>query len=333
MNVSDLPVLTVSSTKCFRLCPRKYKLRYEDGYRAVQTDEPLRVGTLVHKGLEAWWKSVDNALPDAFTAMQSSATDAFDLIRAEELLRGYDARWGNEPIEVLSVESVFYTPLVNPETDHASRTWQLGGKLDVVARLADGRIVLIEHKTSSEDISAGSSYWKRLIMDAQISTYFAGARSLGFEITACWYDVLGKPGIKPLKATPIESRKYTKEGKLYAQQREYDETPAEFRARFAEALAAAPEKFFVRQEIVRLPEEEEDAAFDIWQTARTIRDAQVSKRWPRNPDACVHFGKECVFFRVCAGMGSLDDDAVYRRVANPHEELVESVPDSVGESL
>jgi hypothetical protein len=47
-------------------------------------------------------------------------------------------------------------------------------------------------------------------MDGQVSTYFDGAASLGLDVAGCIYDVIGKPGIRPLQATPVEARKYTK---------------------------------------------------------------------------------------------------------------------------
>jgi hypothetical protein len=69
--------------------------------------------------------------------------------------------------------------LINPATGRASQTRQLGGKLDVLVRDQDSRALIIEHKTSSEDLGPGSDYWRRLRMDPQISTYFVGARALG----------------------------------------------------------------------------------------------------------------------------------------------------------
>src|SRR3990167_5857191 len=135
-----------------------------------------------------------------------TALDSFELGRARALLCGYDARWLDEAIETLAVEREFTVPLINPPTGAPSRTFVLSGKIDAIARFADGRTVIVEHKTSSEDISPGSEYWRRLTLDTQISAYYLGARSLGFEVDGCLYDVLGKPALRPLKATPPEAR-------------------------------------------------------------------------------------------------------------------------------
>src|SRR5579863_586579 len=103
--------------------------------------------------------------------------DPFELARAEEMLTGYSARWFDEPLEVLAVELEFDVPLVNPETGAASKTFRRGGKLDVlVRRTDDARLLVMDAKTSSEDISAGSFFWKRLILNTQASGYLNAAR-------------------------------------------------------------------------------------------------------------------------------------------------------------
>jgi len=330
--VSDtdaLPLLTVSAKRCFQRCAREYQFSYELGYRPVESDGPRRFGTLFHAGLEGWWRASQagtDRLSAALAALAAAAGEAFDpyeLVRAQELLRGYELRWGSEPLEVLAVEVEFVTPLINPETEKASKTWRMAGKLDAIVRAPDGRVLTVEHKTSSEDISQGSEYWRRLQLDQQVSDYFVGARAIGFDPAGCLYDVIGKPGIRPAKATPPEARKYTKDGRLYANQREADETPEEFRGRIIEAIAADPDRYYQRGPVVRLEEEERDAAFDGWQLGRLIREAQLAARWPRRIDSCITYGRTCPYFAACTKTASLDDPSLFRRVETPHEELTQ----------
>jgi len=320
-------LVTNSSLRTFARCAREYLHHNEQGYEPNgERAAALRFGTMVHAGLEAWWLAPpgEGRLAAAFAAIQPEPgveADPFDLVRVEELLRGYDARWGAEQIETLAVEAEFVTDLRNPETGAASRTFRLGGKLDGIARLDDGRVVIVEHKTTSEQIGAGSTYWQRLVIDPQVSTYFVGARALGFDVAACLYDVIGKPGIRPAKATPVESRKFTKDGRLYAAQREADETPEDFRVRYRAAIEADPSQVYQRGEVVRLEDEERDAAFDAWQRAAQIRDARRTGCWPRNPDACVRYGRTCDFWAVCTRTGLIDDPALFRRADRAHREL------------
>lgn len=329
-----LPLLTASRAKAARSCLRLHKLRYLDGWTLVNPPETLRFGTLVHAGLEAWWLAVQagaaNLLAPALAAMRALGdADPFELARAEVLLTGYDARWGAaaDDYDVLGVEVEFECALVNPLTRAESKTWRLAGKLDVVVReRATGRVLVIEHKTSSEDIGQGGEYWRRLRMDGQVSVYFEGARAIGHDVAGCLYDVLGKPGIKPLKATPPEARKYTKATKtepsrLYAGQREHDETVDEFRARLLEALAEQPDRYYQRGEVSRLETERESSMVDVWQLAQQLREAERLGRAPRNPDACVRYGRTCEFFGVCTGETSLDDTTRFVRSANVNPEL------------
>jgi hypothetical protein len=248
--------------------------------------------------------------------------DPIEVVRAEAMLTGYHCRWIHEDYEVLAIEEAFSAPLVHPDTGIASRAFRLGGKVDGVVRDGrTGRVLLVEHKTSSEDLSPGSDYWKRLRIDSQISVYWAGVRALGFEVTGCLYDVLGKPGLLPLKATPEESRKYRKDGAIYANQREADETPEEYRARLVDELAAHPGKYFQRSEVVRFDHELRDAAIDTWETARAIHADGFGGQSQRNPDACLKYGRPCSFWGACTGEASLDDPRHFIRDTVIHPEL------------
>jgi len=245
---------------------------------------------------------------------------------------------------VVGVEVEFATELRNPNTGAASRTWRLGGKIDAIVRdTRDGRVLLVEHKTSSEDITPGSDYWKRLRMDGQVSVYFAGARqALGIDVAGCLYDVLLKPAQRPGQVPLVDAdgvkivhdasgqRVKTKDGKKWRESastaegfvlQTRPETPEEFRARLVEAMAADPVKYFARGEVVRLEAEMDEALFDIWQTGQQLREAQLAQRCPRNPDACVRYGKTCEFFDVCTGAASLDDPTRFTRSTNVHPEL------------
>jgi hypothetical protein len=321
-------LLTSSRCKVARACRRKHLLRYIQGYRSVQDAAALRFGTLMHHGLEAWWLAVmaggpqDGWLTAALVAL-AGESDPGDLARAQVLMTGYHLRWKDEPYEVLAVEVTFNAPLVNPVTGKPSRTWRLAGKVDVVVRdLRTGKVLLVEHKTSSEDITSGSSYWKRLRLDGQVSIYFVGARSLGFEIEGCLYDVIGKIQQRPLAATPVEHRKYTqKDNRLYKGQREVDESPEEYLERIGAVVAEAPETFFARGEVVRLDSEITEAMLDVWDLGQQLREEQGAERYPRNPDSCDLYHRQCEFFGVCTGEASLDDERLFLKSDVVHPEL------------
>lgn len=268
----------------------------------------------------------------ALEAMRPHAVDDYDMARAEMLMRGYDARWGDaEDIEVLGVEQEFVTPLVNPLTGGTSRTYVLAGKLDaIVLNRGDGRQYIVEHKTSSEDIGPGSLYWERLRIDGQISTYFAGARALGYEPAGCLYDVIGKSRLSPLKATPDDKRQYTRDGRLYANQRAEDESAEQYGLRLAEHIVQKPDAYYRRGFVVRLEAEVRDAAFDAWHTARLMREQHALGVYPRNVSSCERYGRMCGYFDVCTRAASLEDPTRFERVGNVHPELavVASAPEA-----
>lgn len=317
-----MQTITVSELRSFRSCQRKHHFRYRLCARAAVEGQALGFGKLIHSALELYLNS--RKLELALDCVAGSASDPFDRSRAAAMLLGYHARWQADGLEVVAVEQEFTAPMVNPHSGRASQTFKLGGKIDALVRTSDGRVWICEHKTSSEDIGLGSDYWQRLTLDPQISIYYVGARALGFEPAGCLYDVLRKPGLRPYGATPEAERKYVKKtGELYANQHAADETPEDFFDRCVAAIGEAPDRFYQRGEIVRLEEDEKDAAADAWQTARAIRDADLTGRAPRNPDACKQYGRSCEYLPVCTRTAAIDDPILYRVAERKHEELQE----------
>lgn len=321
-----LRVVTNSELRTFRACPRRHQYQYRMMRRPRVEHEALRFGTLWHRGQDAWWTATGapvDRLRAGLAAMREDDgnVDPYALVLAEELLLAYTAQWADAELRTVAVERPFEVALVNPETGAASRTYRVGGKVDAIVEDAQGRVFLVEHKTTASDIEPGSSYWSRVrALDTQVSLYLAGAKAAGYEVQGCIYDVVRKPGIRPLKATPEASRKYTAKGLLYANQRERDETPEEFRERLRADIGERPERYFARGEVVRLEADARDHAFDTWQLARMMREAELAGFAPKNPDACATFGG-CPYLAVCQGEASIEDNAIFRTATTPHEEL------------
>lgn len=340
-----MQLLTASRLKLFRRCQRQHHYRYILGVRPREDAEALRFGTLWHRGLEAWFCGIrDGAgspLDEALAAIAGAGADPYEQARLEVLLAGYDARWCDAGLEPLAVEVEFRAPLVNPETGAPSRTFELAGKIDaVVLEHASGRHLIVEHKTSSADITAGSPYWAQLRLDGQVSQYFAGARALGYQPAACLYDVVQKPAQRPSAIPIVEDgakvvldaagqRVRTKDGKKWRETGDAaagyvlqtrQETPDEYRARLGEAVAAEPDKYFARGEVVRLEDDEAEHGVDVWQQAQAMREGERLGRAPRNADACNAYNRLCPYFPVCTNAGTLDD-ARFEKLDDPHSEL------------
>jgi hypothetical protein len=348
--LARLPLLTTSAAKAYRSCARLFFFSYDQGWRTLFEPPALGFGKLGHRGLEAWNleamrspRDLPARLDAALDAMAAHPLDEYEMSRATALLTGYHARWADTDMEVLAVERQFATALLNPETGAPSRTWRLGGKIDAVVRF-EGRVLVMEHKTSSEDISAGSDYRQRLILDSQVSNYLVGARALGFDVKGCLYDVIGKPGQRP-SAVPIldidgvkmvhdssGQRVRTKDGKKWRESasaaegyvlQTRPETADEYLDRIASAVAADPDRYFQRFPVVRLADEEREAAFDVWQVGSQIRESRRLRAWPRNPGNCKSYGRTCAYLEVCLGTASIDDPLRFRKAESVNEELEE----------
>jgi hypothetical protein len=342
-----MDLLTSSRMKSYRACPRQHLYAHVRGYQPVRESEFLRFGTTIHDCTGAWWIASSSESRDlAFNAALAQLPPTMDPVqraRAQAMLMGYDAFWRDAPFEAVAVEKEFRLPLLNPETEKGrSRTWMLAGKVDAILRVTRtgewsghwftvGDIWIRELKTTSEDASPGSPYRQRLTLDGQISQYVEGARALGYEPRGVLYDVMVKPKHDVLLATPVDQRKYTKPTKaepvprLYANQRERDETIEEFRTRVVEAIMEAPHRFYQAVPIVRLEDERDEWRWDVWQLARLMRESANTGHAPRNPDACFKYGAACAFWPVCSGEASLDDVTRYTHVgATPELETTNS---------
>lgn len=320
-----LQILTNSRRNCFNKCKRRYFYEYEKGYRPVKTSDALRFGSLFHGALELYWLLSLEAGLNWLEEQKETEYNAYEKELAKQLLIGYYNKWSNEDDaeEDCIPELEFRAPLINPDTMKESRVFLLAGKMDVVR---PRKKQIVEHKTTSDDISPEAKYWLKLVIDGQVSGYYVGGEASGYEIDECLYDVIRKPGQRPLQATPVESRKYTKSGSLYASQRETDETVTEFGLRVAAEIASNPEKYYARKIIPRLQEDMLEYMDDMWDCAHEIREAQLKGRWPRNPQACDNYG-ECPFFCVCSKTASLDDPNLFVKLDNPDQELPSARPE------
>jgi hypothetical protein len=312
----ELQLLTNSKRACFLKCPRKFCLKYELCRAPIREARALSFGKLVHRALESWWRG-----DDAFGYASSCDDDLYEIAKSEAMMNGYRRHYSQHDgsYETIAVEAEYRAPLINPKTGKSSRTWALAGKIDAIAKDRNGKIIIVEHKTTSDSIAPESDYWRKLTIDGQVSGYSVGAAALGYEPAYCLYDVLAKPKHKPKMATPEAERKYTKDGKLYANCREDDETPDEYGARVHDVIMDEPDKYFARREIVRLGDELHNYMADMWSVGTMIRACQLDNCWPHNGNACTEFGG-CEYFDVCAGFANINDDSMFATV-DPNPEL------------
>ncbi|MBE2178889.1 MAG: hypothetical protein IAE97_00250 [Chthoniobacterales bacterium] len=247
--------------------------------------------------------------------------------------------------EVIEVESEFTYPLLNPETEAASRTFVEAGKIDGLLRhKASGRLRLLEHKTTGDGLEPDSDYWPKLAMDSQISGYILGLHHRGFEVNDVLYDVVRKPAHRPSNIPLLDDtgtkivldasgqRVRTKDGKKWRESADSalgyvlqtrEETPVEYHRRVLGEMRENPAKYFVQKEIPRLDSDLLEYMQDAWAISQQVLYFRKAGLWPRNPSACTAFGT-CEFFALCSGRASVDG-VRFRPKQKAHSEL-ETVP-------
>ena len=169
---------------------------------------------------------------------------------------------------------------------------------------------LFELKTTSSPIDPGSEWWRNQAMQPQGRLYVAALRDMGHDVDGIIYDAVRKPDLKPRMATPLEKRKFKKDGTLYANQRTEDESVTQYKARLMQAIAEDPDRYFQRQSVeVR---DTSDAQFDLWNVAKAISASKKYQMFPKNPGSCFKWSRPCQYFEVCTGNAGIGDNALFR---------------------
>ena len=349
-----MELLTHSRSDCFKTCRKKHWFSYELGIRRDVDAKALRMGTAFHSGLEALGNglSIDAALDLVHQeyAIRPEGFDEMDWLYEEEsvvrLVCGYQWRWQDSPLKYIATERQFELPLINPQTGKPSRNFNLAGKIDGIVELEDGRIAVKENKLLGDDIGPDSELWRRMRIDHQISLYVMASRRLGYQVDTVLYDATRKPTIKPTKVPILDdlgvkivldsagNRVKTKDGKFWRQTGDtangyvVQDRPMladEWGDKLNEDIGVRPDFYFQRIEVPRIDQDLEEYEADLWDIAKTIRDAQLSGRWFRtvNKQTCSY----CPYFDLCANRGFDPNGQLplgYIRLDNRHPELKES---------
>lgn len=353
--------LTNSQISFLKSCMRKHYYSYELCVRRTRTAQSLRIGTVIHEGLDRL------AQGDAIERAIAVATQQYDTLPLHEteydwaveretvtvLLWAYAQYWRDAGVEYIATETPFTLKIVNPDTGAASRVFEQAGKRDKIVKF-QGRTLLMEHKTTGDSIEPESDYWQKLRLDNQISMYYAACQAEGIDVAGCLYDVIRKPALSPKQIPLLDeaglkvvhdadgNRVMLANGKprqagdtekgytLVTRQ----ETPAEFAERLTADITSRPQYYFARREIPRLDSDIVEFQQELWQTAQLVLDRQNAAKkleskginpacaWPRNSHSCMTYGK-CPYFDICASGVDLRSDIPegFEKLATAHPEL------------
>lgn len=308
---------TTSMVKTFKQCRKKYELEYIEGLKPIQTPKALELGTLYHRGIELLLGGADiSTIGEQLNSEQQCRCletgadfDPFSVGVALEMIKAFYRESGYQTWQLSKVEEKFEV-----STGYGKR---LIGKIDAVIR-HEGLDLLVEHKTTSRWGADGGEYLHSLLWDEQSTNYLYAYREIhGRPAAGIMYCIVEKPNTKPLLATPVEKRKYTKTGALYAAQREFDETPEEYCERIADWYA---EKSRVHLHFVyRTPADIEAQISDLNLVFRDMVECEKNETYYRNPAACSIL--DCPYRPKC--LDNLPDtDCLFNKKRARNEELL-----------
>ena len=321
-----MELLTHSRMSCAKTCLRKHHYRYVLGITSYTTAAPLRFGGNAHLAWELWSKGAtpEEAINQAIAEYDNA--DDYELqierITLATMLAGYFWYYRNDNLIYEEIEGGFCLPLMNPnpgKRQSVSRTFKLAGKRDGIVRL-NGRRFLLERKTTNADISDGSEYWLRLRCDQQISLYIIAAQQADVDVSEVLYDVMRKPTIHPYRATPKEKLRYRKDGELYANCREINESPDDYGERLWQDILERPEFYYQRREVPRLHDELELCKQEAWAIADWLRKGYSFRN-------VSYLCSKCEFVTLCLQSISVDLDNIpvgFNLLENKHPELEEN---------
>lgn len=320
-------LLTHSRMQAFKTCRRNHDFAYNKGWRPDRESAPLRFGGNFHLALDlrAQGRTTDQIIQvirSCYTTLPAWADNADGAYEWQleceivcRMFMGYDWRWADDGIEVVKTEQQFdELPIINPETGRSTPTYTLAGKIDKIVKLPDGRLAVMEHKTTGDGIGVDSDFWRRLRLDQQITLYIIAARGMGYGVQTVLFDAIHKPGIRPKKLTKVQQEKTGRDR----------ETIAEYGDRLTADIADRPDFYFAGQEVPRLESDLDEFEAELWQIQRDMRECEKAGRHFRNTAACLHPYK-CQFFNICADVSDGDDVPEGFKVLDfVHPELEES---------
>lgn len=325
-------VLTYSALNCWRNCPRKYKLRYQEHLRPRQTAASLAFGSTIHSALELWYASGDdpNRLMKVFDfldgeyALRNADPDVKAAwFQAKAMMGGYAANYPEETFKVIALEKEFEGQIRNPSTGAVSKTFTIAGKVDGIVDV-DGELFLLENKTLGSAVDA--AYIEKLWCDTQIALYTHYLRVLGYPIVGVIYNVLLKSRLRQKSGESeqeYQERKAVlaaknKSGKSTAQRQE-PETDEEFQARLFDWYSR-PESF--HRELIYLSEDRLSMVEEeVWEVTQQYLDSRRRDSFLMNTSYCFNWSRPCEYLPYCqSAFNENVRDNLFDVVA-PHEEL------------
>jgi hypothetical protein len=323
--------LSHSQLSTYRKCARAYQYHYLARRVPVRDSVSLAIGRVWDDASGVWWK---DGIDAARTWLVSNAgsINPEDAAKLAAILVHY--RPARDRYAFVSNQATVTVPIRNPETGRPMRGVVVKCKADtVLKRHSDGTLWVREGKSTSREIDGFGPYWQRLQVDSQASWYH-----LAFGAEGVIYDVIRKPQIKccgkdvtaalrELCTRAIEANGWAGEKCWNRKKPEtlqemlkkrgveirlpQDKVVDAYQQRVAEEVAEKPSKYLQWRELPKTERDLEEAARDLYQQARMIRESYRHGWWPRNSSSCESVYGSCEYMDVCCGRASINDDGQF----------------------
>lgn len=299
MPLRELPIVTTSSRTAFRRCPQRWWWQYIEGYQPKgEVPDALWFGIGVHEALASWYgegmrrgphpaktfaKWCDDETREVAASYADHNREEFESARYEnalelgvDMLNGYVEEYGKDRNwDVIAIERPFKVKVM---LNGKQIAWFMSTWDGIYRDRASGRIFLMEHKTTSQIMTAF------LELDDQAGIYWAFAQPI-------------------LRKTGILDKNEEIEGIMYNYLRK---SKADLRPRNAQGLALnkdmtiskrQPPQRYLRHLVERSPGERQSQVFRLadevsWMNAMLRGDMPVTKSTSKE---CTF----CPFFTMC----------------------------------
>lgn len=301
--------LSVSSARTWRDCRVKYTLKHIErlsgrGPRPI----PLERGSLIHELLEGHHRRGEWSLELAarrkwFDGLMTEEKETYGVSFVEDcdrVVTGWEKYWSEHgPMTTVSAEEAFVLPM-------DGGAWEIRGRIDWLARDADGVLWLLEHKTHSGRMPGEAER----LGDLQTAVYLRAVEHLGYGTPAgVIHDYL--------RSTPPEVPRLLKSGKalsrakdvvtdratLLAAIEQHGFDPADYAEEFARADTTS---FYERRKLARSRAVVDVAIDELRKQAADMSTGPVYRNLTRECGGCE-------YRQICeAQMFGLDVDYVKR---------------------
>ena len=288
--------LSASALKDFLACRRRFWFRYVENLVPLVRATPLSFGSAGHACMAVVLTSTTPPTKEQLTKIAMSEytaeeikTAGIDPLVAVEAVMAFDelSGWRGWNWKVKQTEVYFAVSM--------GRGKKLHGYLDGIAETQDNQSLIVENKFLG---SITESYMNHLLWDDQASYYIVGARASGLDVCGILYNMIQKPTIDQFEATPDEKRKFTKDGKLYANQHDQAEPDADYLARVKAWYAENKETAFQTRMVMRNKQQVEEMHKRFQQIVTDLRHCDKHNHYYPNGDDCSGYFS-CPYASIC----------------------------------